>query len=58
MTISVILMLLGLLEFFGLVFRQSGISSAVITLRLSFPPNLIVIPWSNERCLFVIQLRL
>jgi hypothetical protein len=38
--ISVILMLLGLLGAFGFVWCQSDISSAVITLRVTFSPRL------------------
>jgi TRAP-type C4-dicarboxylate transport system permease small subunit len=40
MTKSIILMLLGLLGLLGFVWWQSDISSAVITLRLSFSPRL------------------
>ena len=57
MTISVILMLLGLLGL-GLALRQSDTSSPVMTLSLSSPqsaPDLIVIPWCDYRCLFVTQ---
>ena len=60
MTISVILMLLGLLGL-GLVLRQSDISSAVITLRVTSlspptpPPPPSLIPWCDYRCLFVTQ---
>ncbi len=45
MTISVMLMLLGLLGLFGFVWCQSDISSALITLRVTFSPDLIVIPF-------------
>ena len=45
--IDVILVLLGLLGSFGLVLCQSDISCAVLTLRLSFFPDVIVIPWCD-----------
>ena len=49
MTISVMLMLLGLLGLLGFVWCQSDISSAVITLRVTFSPRLDrdSIPWCD-----------
>ena len=45
MTISVILMLRGLLGLLGFAWCQCDISCAVITLRVTFSPDLIVIPF-------------
>jgi hypothetical protein len=44
MTISVILMLVGLLGLLALVWRKSDISSAVTRFVLVYPPDVIVTP--------------
>ena len=54
--ISVTKMLSAFLGLLGLVRRHSDISSSVIIIRFYPRPDVIVIPWCDKRCLFVIQL--